>query len=262
MSKRVMVLQSYKSPPWAEWRSLCHSSVRTWSAAQGYTYRFIGDELFDSIPGEARLGCHNVILPLTDIGRLLWLEKLLAEGWDRMIWLDSDVLIFDQTLRIEAEAVGREVWIAKGLREGFRAVQSVNNCILSIDAGSSLLPRMLKETLATAKGLSKPPHPRTLGPDLLCRLHRDKTLPTAPDIAMASPAIIDALAVGDTPPLAAHHSVWNGTVRAANLCVSLTGDDDQALLAVQRLLDTPSAFAPEGKPPPVERIQLCLAARW
>ena len=254
MSKQVLILQSYKSRPWAEWRTLCHASVRSWAATQGYGYRFIGDELFDLIPDNVRLACRDVILPMTDVGRLLWLERLLAEGWARVIWLDSDILIFNPALRIEAECVGREVWISKGLREGFRAAESVNNCMLSIEAGSKLLPRILKETFATMAGFGKPPHPRSLGPDLLRRLHKQDALPVAPDIAMASPEIISALADGCPMALAAHHSVWCGPVRAANLCVSLTRDDDQALRAAKRLLEAPSAFMPDLEPPLVERI--------
>lgn len=255
MVMRVLVLQSDKPPPQAAWRRACLASVRSWAAAQGYDYRFIGDELFDPVPDNLRQACRGVVLPLTDIGRLLWLQKLLDEGWDRVIWLDADILIFDPDLRIEAEAVGREIWISKGLRDGFRAAESVNNCVLSMSARSPLLARLLEATLAEAATFSAAPHPRTLGPDLFRRLHAAQPLPVAPDIAMASPPMIAGLAGGDTSALAAHHAVWKGPVRAANLCGSLIEDDDRALQAVQRLLKTPSAFAPDAAPPAVEVIR-------
>ncbi len=255
MVKRVLVLQSDKPPPRAAWRAQCLASVRSWAAAQGYDYRFLGDELFEPIPEDVRRACQGVVLPLTDIGRLLWLQKLLTEGWDRVIWLDADILIFDPALRIEAEAVGREVWISKGLRDGFRAAESVNNCVLSMSAGSSLLERLLDATMAEAAAFRAPPHPRTLGPDLFRRLHAAQPLPTAPDIAMASPPMIAGLAAGDPASLAAHRTVWKGLVRAANLCGSLIEDDDLALQAVDRLLQAPDAFAPNASPAPVEIIR-------
>lgn len=255
MAKRVLVLQSDKPPPRAAWRRLCLASVEGWAAAQGYAYRFIGDELFSPIPDDLRRACRDVVLPLTDIGRLLWLQKLLDEGWDRVVWLDADILIFDPDLRIEAEVVGREIWISKGLKDGFRAAESVNNCVLSMQAKSPLLRRLLDATLAEAATFRARPHPRTLGPDLFRRLHSAQPLPVAPDIAMASPPMIASLAGGDLAALAAHHSVWKGPVRAANLCGSLVEDDDLALKAVERLLETPTAFTPDAAPPPVEVIR-------
>ena len=75
MVMRVLVLQSDKPPPRAAWRAQCLASVRSWAAAQGYDYRFLGDELFEPIPEDVRRACQGVVLPLTDIGRLLWLQK-------------------------------------------------------------------------------------------------------------------------------------------------------------------------------------------
>ncbi len=255
MVMRVLALQSDKPAPRAAWRRRCLASVEGWAAARGYEYRFIGDELFSPIPENLRRACRGVVLPLTDIGRLLWLRKLLDEGWDRVIWLDADILIFDPALRIEAEVVGREIWISKGLRDGFRAAESVNNCVLSMTAKSPLLGRLLDATLAEAAELRAPPHPRALGPDLFRRLHSAQSLPVAPDIAMASPPMIASLADREPAAMAAHHSVWKGPVRAANLCGSLIEDDDLALKAVERLLESPTAFTPDASPPPVEVIR-------
>lgn len=255
MAMRVLVLQSDKPPPRAAWRRICLASVRSWARAQDYQYRFIGDELFDPIPQHLRQACRGVVLPLTDIGRLLWLNQMLDDGWDRVIWLDADILIFDPALRIEAEAVGREIWISKGVRDGFRAAESVNNCVLSMAAQSPLLGRLLDATLAKAATFRAPPHPRTLGPDLLRRLHGAQPLPMAPDIAMASPPMILGLANGHPAALAAHRSAWKGPLRAANLCGSLIEDDELALKAVHRLLKAPATFAPVAEPPPVEVIR-------
>lgn len=255
MAKQVLVLQSDKPPPRAAWRQACLASVRSWAAAQGYEYRFLGDELFDPIPEDARRACRGVVLPMTDIGRLLWLRALLDDGWDRVIWLDADILIFDPALSIEAEAVGREIWISKGLKDGFRAAESVNNCVLSMATGSPLLGRLLDATMAEAAMFDAPPHPRTLGPDLFRRLDAETPLPVASDIAMASPPMVAGLANGDPAALAAHHAVWRGPVRAANLCGSLIQDDDLALRAVERLLETPAAFSPDAPPPFVEVIR-------
>ena len=253
--EKVLVLQSDRPPPRPEWRRRCLASVEGWAAGQGYAYRLIGDELFDPIPDELERACVGVLLPLTDIGRLLWLQKLLREGWDRVIWLDADILIFDPSLRLTGEAVGREIWISKGRETGYRAAESVNNCVLSVAAQSPLRQRLLEATLAEAASFRAAPHPRALGPDLFRRLHAADPLPVAPDIAMASPIMLAALAGGDPAPLAAHRAVWVGPVRAANLCGSLMEGDEQANRAVRRLLEAPNALSPAMASPPVEWIR-------
>lgn len=254
MAKEVLVLQSDKPPPRAAWRRRCLASVERWAEASSYSYRFIGDELFAPISPDLRRACRDVVLPMTDIGRLLWLERLLAEGWERVIWMDADILIFDPSLDIYDECVGREIWISYGLTTGFRAAESVNNCVLSVVKGSQMLPRLLHATLAAAASFNAPPHPRALGPDLFRQVHAKTPLPVARDIAMASPPMMRGLAEGDRAPLAAHHSVWAGPVRAVNLCGSLIDDDGRALQVVDRLLRNPGEISPDAPPPTVEII--------
>lgn len=254
IGEKVLVLQSYGPPPWASWRRRCVASVRDWAAARGYAYRFLGDELFEPIPNDLKRACRGILLPLTDIGRLLWIKDLLAETWNRVIWLDADILIFDAALRIDRECVGREVWLSKGLESGFRAAESVNNCVLSLSSEGALLDRLLSATLEDAASFIAPPHPRALGPDLFRRLHASAPLPVTPSIAMASPLMLTALADGDPAPLAAHLSVFGDEARAANLCGSLIEDEDMAAYAVEKLIANPSIFAPNDPPPPVEVI--------
>ena len=48
----TLVIQSHCSPlPWP-WIGRCLESVRDWSATHGYTYRFMGDELFERVPAD------------------------------------------------------------------------------------------------------------------------------------------------------------------------------------------------------------------
>lgn len=227
------------------WLGRCLGSVRDWAAAQGHAYRFIGDELFDPIPQPARAACRGATLPLTDLGRLLWMRRLHEEGWDRVIWLDADVLVLDPTLRIDGEGVGREAWISRAPGGGFRALPGVNNCAMSFAAGSPLLARYLAAALEAAEGLTAAPHPRALGPDLLLRLHRAAPFPLIPDIAMLSPLVLGALDAGDPAPAAAHDAVWAGPVRAANLCGSLADHRAMARI-VERLAAAPGLLRPGG----------------
>ena len=254
MVSDVLVLQSYKPRPWPAWREACTDSVATWAAAQGYAYRLLGDELFDPIPDAVRRGCAGVLLPLTDLGRLFWMRDLLNEGWSRVIWLDADILIFDPAFQINDEGVGREIWITRGLKEGFRAVESVNNCGLSFQRGSADLGRCLDASVAAAKAFRTPPHPRRLGPDLFRTLHRDSALPIIDGLAMLSPLMLTAIAQDDPAPMRAHQAVLRGPVHAANLCGSMIADEDMALRVTNRLLADPTIISPSGEAPIIEEI--------
>lgn len=242
------MLQSWREWPAGGWRLRCLSSVRRWAAARGHAWRFIGDELFAPVPDAARAGCRGETLPMTDLGRLLWMRRLHDEGWRRVIWLDADILVIDPALAVEGEGIGREAWIARGAAGGFRAVKGVNNCALSFAAGSPLLARYLGAALDAAAGFTRRPHPRALGPDLLLRLHRRAAFPLFDDIAMLSPLVGEGLAKGDGRAAAAHAAVWGGPVRAANLCGSLGAYAvlDRAAAALERRSGPkPPAAAPD-----------------
>jgi hypothetical protein len=89
---KVIVFQSHaKNPP--IWIRRCTLSVREWTKRLGWNYRLLGDELFRGVPLAISLKARSR-LPLADLGRLLWAKRLLQD-WDRVIWLDSDVLVFD-----------------------------------------------------------------------------------------------------------------------------------------------------------------------
>jgi hypothetical protein len=67
-------------------------------AERGLAYEVVGDELFDAVPADltpwaapASLG----LLPATDVARLALMRRRLADGWESVLWLDADVLVFD-----------------------------------------------------------------------------------------------------------------------------------------------------------------------
>lgn len=90
----------------------------------GWDYRLLGDELFRGVPLAISLKARSR-LPLADLGRLLWTKRFLQD-WDRVIWLDSDVLVFDPNSFAIAtdneDLVCREILIQR--REGSTEVDA------------------------------------------------------------------------------------------------------------------------------------------
>ena len=240
-----MVQSHAPSPP--AWIERCTATVRGWAATNGYDYELVGDELLALAPAEVRAKADGV-LPVTDAARLVLLrDRLASQRWDRVAWLDADVLVFAPE-RLFATAGGAggdgsglavcdEVWVTGGPGGGLRAVRLVNNAVL-VAAATQPLDELLAAALersATAPGRLAP---RSLGPDLLTPRHRLRPYPLVPGAALCSPHVVRDLAgAGDggaAVDLLAQHLTT--PIGAVNLCAS-TGDDPAVFdAAVDRLL--------------------------
>ena len=247
---KTIVLQSNKRPPWPEWVRICLLSARRWALESGFSHLFIQDELFEDLPAAFLRDTEEQILPRTDYGRLLWMKRLHRDGWERVIWLDADLLIFDDSLAFSDDAVGREAWLTHAPDVGFRITRKVNNCAMCFHAGSRHLDRYLS-AIEAAVAAGGPYDKLAFGPDLMTRLHAEAPFPLHSDIAMFSPRIAEALASGLAPALRAHAAAWGGAPKAANLCSSLGAPDDKMERAARRLLKEPALAAPAGPPPPI-----------
>jgi len=70
-------------------------SVRAWADAQRFDYRFIDDRFFDYVPDWYRRSAGTNVQVITNLARLLVARELLAAGYERTIWIDADILVFD-----------------------------------------------------------------------------------------------------------------------------------------------------------------------
>lgn len=149
---RTIVFQSYTPGPIPVWIKTCLDTVEAWSILKGHTYRFLNDELFDPVPSDFRERCGREILPVTDVARAMWMRRLHAEGFERVIWMDADVLVFDPAgFEVGGDddyALAREIWVEPSRTGGRTAVhRKVNNCVAYVDAGSTFLDTYLAEVL-------------------------------------------------------------------------------------------------------------------
>lgn len=90
---KTLVLQSHNPTKLAGWLLRAQVTVQRWAAERQYAYTFLDDRLFDVLPDH--LKANNVIhrVMATDLARLLVIEKQLSSAYDRVIWLDCDVVI-------------------------------------------------------------------------------------------------------------------------------------------------------------------------
>ena len=72
----TLVLQSHRNPLPFPWIQACLDSVRRWADANSFDYRFIGDELFDSVAESLLYKTAQQRVITTDLARLHALQAL------------------------------------------------------------------------------------------------------------------------------------------------------------------------------------------
>ena len=210
---KTLVLQSAQSRR-AQWLDTCLVSVESWAAQANYTYRFIGDELFDQVP---EWYMHKVAgrMPIaSDLGRLLWIKNLLDQGEaDTVVWLDADVLVFAPSklklAPVSSCVFGQELWIQKKLpkshpKDGeklqrqngtWQVRKNVHNALAAFRKDCPVLPflieviqRMMHRVDANFIA------PQMMGPKLLSNLHNLADFELMPSVGALSPEVILNLA--------------------------------------------------------------------
>ncbi len=218
----TLVVQSHRQPlPFAILRS-CLDSVQAWAQLNGYSYQFVGDELFDLLPSSLwpRLGDRLVVA--SDVARLLLLQEALAAGFHRVIWFDADIYVLDEAalqLPSSGFVVGRETWVQP--QDGRpRLYKKVHNAVLQTSRQDPVLPFYLDSAMRLLHVNTDSTSNRFVGPDQfvgpksLTAWHNIAPFSVAEQVNMLPPAVaLDLLAGGgeylqrycgglDTPPAA------------------------------------------------------------
>lgn len=233
------------------WLETCRSSVAAWAGAQGFAYRFEGDEFLGRVPDDIRARYGDRTSTLADIARLVWARELLDEGAGRVVWLDADTLVFDPA-RLElpktGHAFGREVWIEADAEKPnrFRARRHVHNAVCLFAAGNPVLDFYLHTALTILRHPAHRGPAQAVGPKLLTALHAFAQFPLIESVGALSPPVLRDLAAlnrgGGCGPALARFRQASPPLAAANLCASLMRDEpDTVERAIAVLLDTKGA---------------------
>ena len=222
----TLVLQSHRAPLPASWYECCVDSVREWSARLGYEYRWHGDELFDRLPSELRRKTAEQPVVASDLARLILAENALTEGYERVIWVDADVLVLepDRLTLPEAEALfGREVWVQADENGRLKVYRKVHNAFMAFAANEPVLPfyRMSAERiLRRYDATSGPMVPQLIGPKLITLLHNAIGFDVLETAGMLSPLVARDVLSGGGPALARFLKASAERPLALNLCGS------------------------------------------
>jgi len=237
------------------------ATVSEWAGSQGHDYRFFDDSFFDCLPGWYRDACRGHKWPMSDLARLLTARTLLESGYDRVMWFDADLVVFEpRLLKINTShefAFCREPWLGRrenpvkailrgrgGLRglfsgdnwRGYYTVANVNNALFCVGRGW-MLDAYIESALYAGRILDKLP-PQHMGPDMLTAFQRALRYPLIGNVGSFSDLVIRDLASGRSRIPRAYSRLAGEPLYAANLCGSENIGNAQYAAAIENLISS------------------------
>jgi len=206
------------------------NGVSNWSAYKNFDYRFVDDQIFDLVPIAYRNKTKGRLPVLSDLARLIMARDLIFEGYEKVIWIDADVLIFDQDhfdiINEEDFCFCREIWIQHSANGGVKVFRNVHNAVCFFVKGNSFLEFYIDACLQVVEGIenNKAMVNQLVGPKLLTSLHNMIGYPLIENVGMFSPLVlqdIESQMGGTALDLLIHE--LPAPMQAANLCSSLVG---------------------------------------
>jgi hypothetical protein len=219
---KTLIIQSYRTRDVPSWIARCLSSVRAWAETRGYDHRLTDDSVFSLCGDEYLAQVGDNKRSITNLCRLELIKLALAEGYERAIWMDADILVFapDRLDFAPTQRISfpRETWLAPSSGPRWTIRLTLNNCVVVCPRGDPDLDLIIQATRHRAR------HPVTdnlqVGVELVRGLHSFMMFPLLSNVGMFSNHTV--MAIGEDREEAIHlQAIHHGTpVYAANLCAS------------------------------------------
>lgn len=240
----TLVIQSHRAPLPAPWYERCIESVRLWSQAHSYEYRWLGDEIFAALPMRLQPKLREQPVVASDLARLIALQQALAEGFDRVVWVDADVLVLEpQLLDLPAAQAlfGREIWVQQAEDTNrLKTYRKIHNAFMAFGTDEPVLPfyRMSAERILDRYDAAAGPMvTQLIGPKLITLLHNAIGFDVLEAAGMLSPLVARNVLEGGGPALDRFLAASAVLPQAVNLCGSSVRDGALTDADMDRLID-------------------------
>lgn len=252
---KTIVYQSYRTHNVPSWINTCMQTVKKWATLKGFDYEMIDDKLFDYVPDWYKEKAQGKIQPISDLARLELAKQFLLKGYERTVWIDADILIFQpEKLNInnrEEYLFCREAWIeleAGSTVEESKIVCSskIHNALTIFTQNNSFLDFYIyvcKEIVNNNQGkLSS----IEVGTRFLTNLHQIFPLHLFNNIGLFSPLNMYALAQEKRYFTQEYVRLLGFPIYGANLCASFRNTSYQGIdmndqvyeIVIEKLLET------------------------
>jgi hypothetical protein len=219
--------------------------VKQWALAIGHDYELCGDKkLFDLVGDDYLRSVGKNFRSITNLGRLELIRNALLHGYDRAIWLDADVFVFDpdhfDISIMERYAFAREVWISDAAPGQTVEEYGVNNAACVFVKNEPDLDFLIDAIryLAARRAITSN---YQVGGDLLKGLRKSLAFALLDQVGMFSPMVVRAIESGDEAVLRRQALSFGMPVYAANVCATSNhGEFDERFIAtvLDRLEET------------------------
>lgn len=220
----TVVIQSFREYDVPSWLSTCMGSAKAWAEQQGYTYLWKNDDFFNYATEREKRICGDQIFALTDICRLRWIADLF-ETYEKVIWLDADILIFSpEALNLDdlnGAGFAREVFIKPRLDAHGRFLIEAghNNAFMFFERNDPSLQHYLEAAEGCLASWEDKELPRTIiGPILVNQLISAGDLSTIEGVGLFTPHIMREIALGGSRMSSEYLTHYSSGLCAANLC--------------------------------------------
>ncbi|MFG6428376.1 hypothetical protein [Roseateles sp. LYH14W] len=237
---KTIVYQSFRTERVPAWITACMATVKAWAQAQGFDYRFYDDAFLARAPDWFRAKAQHAICPVTDLARLVVAKELLAEGWQRSIWVDADMLVFDpDALQITAEsgfALCHELWLFTDPTGTRRVIHRVNNSVAVFCAGSLHLDFFI-DACARIGRQREVVGKLDVGTNFFSQLRQILPFPLLDNVGLLSPAFMAEIVAAQPVAVAEYMRALPAPLASVNLCGSLQGQTLQGVVAEEGLFE-------------------------
>lgn len=228
---KTLVFQSFRTHEVPEWMNQCMASVKEWASIQGYEYQFLDDHFFSVVPETYRDNVVSQRHLMADYARLLWIKKYLNDGYDRVIWVDADVIILNpHTSPPDSHThylFCHEVWIEH--TEAVQAHERINNAIIAMNKENKFLDFYIhacEQMTSTRAGRLR--H-TDIGTTLLTHILKPLRTPLIQGVAMLSPAMLKAYVDSNLDLIGLFEEKMAAPMWAANVCLTFRNTQHRGL---------------------------------
>lgn len=222
---KTIVYQSYRTFNVPTWIEKCMETVKKWAKVKGFDYEFIDDRLFEYVPKWYAEKSNNNILLISDLARLELAKEYLGKEYDRTIWVDADIVVFDiDNFKIditEEFAFCREIWVDKLPNNKIRYGGGINNAVTVFTKKNSMLEFYIYACKSLVKNKAGNIDKFDVGTRFLSSLYPNVYFQLMTNVGLFSPYMMWSIATDKSDFIEQYMKKFKFPMQAANLCSSL-----------------------------------------
>ncbi len=240
----TIVIQSFRNHTIPAWMQRCLNSVQKWAEFYGHDYSLAGDEFYNLCGPEYLARSSKNPQAITNLARLVATRQRLDGGYQRVIWMDADVFVFDPAklaLDFSTEslptgyAFGREVFLLRDPEGVTHATPPVAHNAATFFTQNAVDLDMLITLIRHIDARRQIVSNYQVGVRLLRGLQYSLMFPTFSHVSAFSPVLLRALAERDEKILQFYGRAYRYQTCAGNLGLSL--QDEVTEDVVSRAMD-------------------------